>query len=265
MTIKAAVIQMNAKQDVESNLAQALALVEQAHVKGARLIVLPENFAYMGPEVKRPEIAESLSAGGPILNACQTWARRLKCELVLGGFVETSSVPDKPHNSCIHLDAEGKVKAAYRKMHLFDAQVTDAIRYQESSYTEPGQDVVVTDTALGCLGLSICFDVRFPQLYQQLVQKGAVAVAVPAAFTATTGQAHWEVLLRARAIESQVYVLAAAQVGEHYGDRKTFGHAMIIDPWGKVLAECDGKNPGIAVAELDADEVETVRQKIPLK
>ncbi len=257
-----AVVQMTSTPAVEHNLASAARLVRAAAEAGARLVVLPECFAYLGPEGGQRDIAESLPGGGPILASCQRLAHDFEIELVLGGFWEKAADPQKVHNACVHLAADGSVKEVYRKIHLFDVDLADGTKLEESAVVSPGERVVVTDTAFGKLGLSICYDLRFPELYRQLVDGGAIALTVPAAFTLHTGKDHWHILLQARAIESQAYVLAAAQTGHHYGKRVSYGHALIADPWGCVLAQC-GEGEGFALGALDTSVVERVRHQLP--
>jgi predicted amidohydrolase len=259
---KVAVVQMTSGPDVEKNLRTAEAIVREAAADGARVIVLPECFAYLGPEKGKHPIAEPLPAGGPILARMSALAAATKAELVLGGFWERGSRDQFSRNACVHLDARGGVKSIYRKIHLFDVDLPDGTKLEESASVEPGTEIVATETAFGTLGLSVCYDVRFPELYRALVDRGAIAMAIPAAFTATTGKDHWHVLLRARAIESQSYVLAAAQTGHHFGERRSYGHALIADPWGVVLAE-HGEGEGFASAFLDPSVVERVRKSLP--
>jgi predicted amidohydrolase len=265
---KAAVIQMTSTDQVEHNLACMERLVRAAAEDGASLVVVPECFAYLGSDAAgatspgKAAVAEPLPAGGPILARCASLARELAVELVLGGFWERGEDPAKVKNACVHLDARGVVCGIYRKIHLFDVDLPDGTRLEESASVERGEDLVVTDSAIGRLGLSVCYDVRFPELYRGLVDRGATALAVPAAFTLTTGKEHWHVLLRARAIESQAYVLAAAQTGKHSGSRQSYGHALIVDPWGTVIAEC-GEGEGYACAWIDEAVVGRIRASLP--
>jgi predicted amidohydrolase len=258
---KVGVIQMTSVGDVEANLRAVERLAGAAADDGARLVVVPECFAYLGPEEGKRAVAEPLPEGGPILQRMAELARAKRIELVLGGFWERGS-GEKVRNACVHLDESGAVRAVYRKIHLFDVDLPDGTKIEESATVEPGRELVVTETRFGVLGLSVCYDVRFPELYRGLVDRGAIALAVPAAFTLTTGKDHWHVLLRARAIESQCYVLAAAQTGHHYGQRRSYGHALICDPWGTVLAEC-GEGEGFATAWIDPDVVARVRASLP--
>ena len=259
---KVAAIQMTSGADVEHNLTRAEALCREAAADGARLLVLPECFAYLGPEDGKFALAEPLPDGGPILKRMSQLARETQSELVLGGFYEQTAAPRKVRNACIHLDEHGRVTAVYRKIHLFDVDLPDGTKLEESAGVEAGQDVVVTDTRAGKLGLSVCYDLRFPELYRKHVDLGATLITVPAAFTLTTGKDHWHVLLRARAIEAQCYVIAAAQTGHHFGTRRSYGHALICDPWGCVVAECS-EGEGFAAAAIDNALIERVRTTLP--
>lgn len=259
---KVAVVQMTSGPEVEKNLAAVERIVTEAAQDGAKVIVVPECFAYLGPEKGKLAIAEALPEGGPILARMKALAKATHAELILGGFYERGTSPEKSKNACVHIDASGAVLSIYRKVHLFDVDLPDGTKLQESATVEPGTEVVTTDTAFGKLGLSVCYDVRFPELYRALVDQGAIAMAIPAAFTLTTGKDHWHVLLRARAIESQAYVLAAAQTGHHHGERRSYGHALIADPWGVVLAEC-GEGEGFAAAWIDPSVVSRIRASLP--
>jgi predicted amidohydrolase len=259
--MRAAVVQMCATADVDANLASVERLVGAAVERGAECVLLPEAFAFIGGDAARRAILEPLPSGGPILARCVALARRSAVHLVLGGFHERA--PDgRAYNTCIHLGPDGAVRALYRKIHLFDVDLADGTRLSESDGTAPGDRAVVTETPFGPLGLTICYDVRFPMLYQALVDRGAVALAVPSAFTLSTGKDHWHVLLRARAIESQAYVLAPAQCGAHGRGRVSYGHALIVDPWGCVIAECSDGD-GVAVTDLDIARVRDARARLP--
>lgn len=262
MRTKVGVVQMTSRGDVEENLEATERLVSMAADDGAKLVLVPECFAYLGREEGKLEIAEPLPEGGPILERMRALATSRGVDLVLGGFWERGADEAKVKNACIHVDAGGELRAIYRKIHLFDVDLPDGTRLMESETVEAGVETIVTDAPFGKLGLSVCYDLRFPELYRALVDGGAIALAIPAAFTLTTGKDHWHVLLRARAIEAQAYVLAAAQTGHHYGKRWSYGHALIVDPWGTVLAEC-GEGEGVAVAWLDPDNVERVREGLP--
>jgi len=264
-----AAVQLTSTEDVAANLERCRRLVMEAARSGADLIGLPENFAYLGGDSDhRRSIAESVTAGGPtgqdgpILGAMRDLAREARAYLLLGGFPERAPSPTKIRNTSLLLDPDGRVTASYRKVHLFDVDVPGGKRFRESEGVEPGTDVVVAETPWGGLGLTICYDLRFPELYRTLVARGARLVAVPSAFTLETGKDHWHVLLRARAIENQVYLMAPAQFGHHGGQRSSYGHALIVDPWGVVLAEC-GNHDGFALARLDLAYLEQVRANLP--
>lgn len=259
--MRTAVVQMCSTADVERNLASVAALVAKAVDRGAECVLLPEAFAFIGPDEKRRAILEPLPAGGPILAQCAALATKAGIHLVLGGFHERAG-DGRAYNTCVHLGPGGDVRALYRKIHLFDVDLADGTRLSESDGTAPGDAAVVTETPFGLLGLTVCYDVRFPLLYQALVDRGAVALAVPSAFTLSTGKDHWHVLLRARAIENQAYVLAPAQWGAHGRGRVSYGHALIVDPWGCVVAECS-EGDGVAIADLEIERVQDARARLP--
>jgi predicted amidohydrolase len=254
----AGVVQLTSGPDVQDNLRRATAHIAEAARRGATLAVLPENFAFMGEKERdKFAIAESLDDDGPILSMMKEAARRHHIALVLGGFPEKST-ETHVHNSAIHLDEEGNVRAVYRKIHLFDVDIPDGATYRESASVAPGTEPVLS----GEIGLSVCYDVRFPELYRELARRGARILTIPAAFTLHTGRDHWHVLLRARAVENLCYVLAAAQYGRHDSKRVTYGHSLIVDPWGVVLAEV-GDHEGVAVAEIDFAHQDKLRSELP--
>ncbi len=261
------IIQMCATADVERNLDTTCRLVEATAEAGASVVLVPEAFAFIGRERERNAWLEAIpeaggDAPGPILGRCQETARNTGAHLVLGGFPERA--PDgRAFNTCLHLAPDGEVAARYRKIHLFDVDLANGTRMRESKSTAPGERAVVTTTPFGTLGLTVCYDVRFPSLYQTLADKGAVAITVPSAFFKDTGRAHWHVLLRARAIECQCYILAPAQHGDHgHRGRQSYGHGLVVDPWGDVVAECaDGD--GFALADIDPARVAAVRAQLP--
>jgi deaminated glutathione amidase len=262
-----AVIQMVSQDDVLANLTQARQLLEQAAAGGARLAVLPENFAAMGRrDLAELGRAEALGQG-PILPWLQRAARDLKLWIVAGTLpLPPDEAPEaKPHACSLLIDDAGQRVARYDKLHLFDVEVADNRgSYRESDDFAHGQRIVVADTPVGRLGLSVCYDLRFPELYGALRQAGAELISAPSAFTAVTGAAHWQVLVRARAIETQCYVLAAGQGGEHPGPRQTFGHSAIVDPWGRVLAEQD-QGQAVLLASRDGAEQAAIRQRMPVQ
>jgi predicted amidohydrolase len=265
--VRVGVVQLTSNDELERNLDAVERTVRGAARDGARTIVVPECFSFLGPEEGKLAIAESLPEGGPILARMAALAKAHDVELVLGGFWERGLDPTHVFNACVQVAADGSIGAIYRKIHLFDVDLADGTTLRESDTVSPGDAVVVADTRLGKLGLSVCYDLRFPELYRALVDRGAIALTVPAAFTLHTGKDHWEILLRARAIEQQCYVLAAAQTGHHRqadgsGRRFSWGHAMIVDPWGAVLAQC-GEGEGWCVASVDPRYVERVRASLP--
>jgi len=260
---RVAVVQHNAGTDVEQNLSTLETLSTQAACEGAQLITWAEAFAYLGRHDGKKAILEPLPEGGPILQRCKNLARSLSCDLLLGGFHE--AMPDdteRCYNTSVYLNSSGEITAMYRKIHLFDVSIPDGPQLMESKQTGPGDSAVCVASPMGTLGLTICYDVRFAALYQRLVDMGAMALTVPSAFTAATGAAHWHALLRARAIENQSYVIAPAQYGQHSTNRASYGHSIIIDPWGEILAELpDGD--GYAIAEVDPERVAQIRQQVP--
>ena len=262
-----AVIQMVSQAEVRANLAQARRLLERAAQGGARLAVLPENFAAMGRrDLASIGRAEAMGEG-PILPWLKQTARDLSLWIVAGTL---PLPPDddrdgKPRACSLLVDEQGERAARYDKLHLFDVDVADNRgRYRESDDFAHGEKVVVVDTPVGRLGLTVCYDLRFPELYGALREAGAELISVPAALTAVTGAAHWQVLTRARAIETQCYLLAAGQGGEHPGPRWTFGHSAIIDPWGGVLVEQD-QGEAALLASRDGAEQAAIRQRMPVQ
>ena len=267
--LSVAAVQLTSTEDVAANLARGAALTRAAAAAGASLIGLPENFAYLGTDLDhRLSLAEALPStdgapAGPILAAMQALARETDAWLLLGGFPERAASPAHIRNTSVLLRADGTLAAVYRKIHLFDVDVPGGKRFRESETVEPGDDLVAADTPWGPLGLTICYDLRFPELYRALTARGARMLAVPSAFTLETGKDHWSVLLRARAVENQAYVFAPAQFGHHGGNRRSWGHAMIVDPWGAVLAEC-GDHEGFALAPFDFEYQARVRESLPV-
>lgn len=263
-------IQLCADEQVSRNLVTASRLIGQAVSEGASVVLLPEAFAFIGRDAGKREILEPIPADSdtpataptPILDLCRGLAREHRIDLILGGHHESSPDPERSFNTCVHIDAQGRIAARYRKIHLFDVNLADGTRLHESARTLPGEGAVITRLPFGILGLTICYDLRFPYLYQRLVDLGAIALSVPSAFTATTGAAHWHTLLRARAIECQSYVLAPAQHGAHNPKRRSYGHSIIIDPWGETVAEL-AQGDGVVVASIDPARVARVRAELP--
>ena len=261
--LSVAAVQLNCQDRVGENLEQARLWVRTAAERGARLVVLPENFAYLGPEPGKRQHAERLGdSDAPIQRAVVDMAREHGVAIVAGGFPEASGDPERPYNTCAAFAADGRMLAAYRKIHLFDVELQDGTSLSESQATSAGSEPVVVEIEGFQVGLSVCYDLRFPELYRALVDRGAELIVVPSAFTLQTGKDHWHVLLRARAIESQSWVVAAAQWGRHPKGRASYGHALIADPWGTVVAECSDA-PGVAVASVDRRYTESVRRGLP--
>jgi predicted amidohydrolase len=258
---RVAVVQLSSQDDVAANLARATHSIGAAARAGAKLVALPENFAFMGEEAKKREIAETIGRGR-IVSALAAAARDNGVWVVGGGMPETSKDLARPYNTSVLVSPAGEVAATYRKVHLFDVALADGTSLRESAATMAGGDPVTTRVGDVLLGMTICYDVRFPELYRKLVDQGARIVTVPSAFTLTTGKDHWHVLLRARAIENQVFVLAPAQHGKHPKGRQTYGKSLICDPWGDVLAQC-GEGEGFAVATLDFAAQDRVRASLP--
>ena len=256
----AAAAQMTSGADKARNLETAVRLIRRAASLGARLVGLPENFSWMGPDAERAEAAEPLH--GPTLSTLATLARELKITLVAGSIPERGSADGRFFNSSALFGPDGQRLAVYRKIHLFDVEVGDGARYRESESVAPGTQVITAETELGRIGMSVCYDLRFPELYRRLVSDGATILTVPSAFTLTTGKDHWEVLLRARAIENQAYVLAPAQFGRHSENRITYGHALVVDPWGLVIGRAS-EGEGLALGAIDPSLQSRIRKNLP--
>ncbi|XP_011627279.1 nitrilase-like protein 2 isoform X2 [Amborella trichopoda] len=264
-TFKVGAVQMTSINDLHANFTTCSSLVKEAVAAGVNLLCFPENFSFMGAKLGESlEIAEMLD--GPIMQQYRSLARDHHIWLSLGGFQEKG--PDDKHlcNTHVLLDEAGNIISTYRKIHLFDVDVPGGMVYKESDFTTPGDNIVVVESPFGRLGLTVCYDLRFPELYQELrFQHLAQVLLVPSAFTRVTGEAHWEILLRARAIETQCYVIAPTQAGWHDTKRESFGDALVIDPWGTVIARLpDRLSTGIAIAEIDLSMLDSVRMKMPI-
>lgn len=262
--MRAAVVQLNTQDDLALNLARVRHWVGRAAAAGAELVALPENFAFMGEEAQKRELAERVDGAfpGPILGALAETAVKHGVWIVGGGMPERSDDLARPFNTSVLVDPRGTIAATYRKVHLFDVSLPDGTALRESAATSAGSEPITAEVLGVRLGLSVCYDVRFPELYRHLVGQGARVVTVPAAFTLTTGKDHWHVLLRARAIENQVYILAPAQHGKHPRGRQTYGKSVIVDPWGEVVAQCS-EGEGFATSDLDFEYQDRVRSALP--
>jgi predicted amidohydrolase len=258
-----AAVQLSSQDDVGANLERVSSLVSEAAQAGAEVVALPENFAFMGEEQDKRRIAELGDGSGPILGTLRDLARRARVYLVAGGMPERSADPERPYNTSFLVTPDGAIAAAYRKVHLFDVEIPNGPTHRESAATMPGAtELALADVRGVPLGMSVCYDVRFPELYRRLAIMGARIVTVPAAFTLTTGKDHWHVLLRARAIENGLFVIAPAQHGTHPKGRQTYGKSVIIDPWGDILAQ-HGEGQGFTLARLDFDYQDRVRAGLP--
>ncbi len=255
----AAAIQMSSVPNIERNLSSAKGLVETAARAGASFICLPEAFVYMGPETELAAEKERVAQAGP--EFLRETAARLGVTLC-GGVYEPA--PDgRLYNSCLAFGPDGVELGRYRKVHLFDVAIPDGLQYRESQNVAPGDSVATFETPqIGRIGMSVCYDLRFPELYRQLAAAGAGVLLVPSAFTEFTGRAHWRLLLQARAVENTCYVIAAAQTGNHYGQRRSYGHALIVDPWGEILGDA-GAAPGFALATIDPERLLQIRREMP--
>jgi predicted amidohydrolase len=264
MSNRVAAIQMTSSHDVAENLVTAEKLIHQAVDEGAKLVVLPEMFAIMGlDQTDKVKYREAIGRG-LIQDFLHNQALKHHIFLV-GGTIPISAADDcnKVYASCLVLNDQGQRIGRYDKIHLFDAAIPEKNeKYSESQTTLPGNDIVVVDTPIGKLGLAVCYDVRFPELYRMMHIRGVEIIALPAAFTYTTGLAHWDILVRARAIENQVYIIAAAQTGAHSNTRRTYGHSMIVSPWGNVQAVLpDGE--GVVVEAIDLNYMHQLRGDFP--
>lgn len=259
--MRVAAVQLNSTEDTERNLEKADLLTRDAISRGAELVVLPEKWTVLGS-------AEQLEAGaqpldGPAISWAQSTARELGVEIVAGSIAERVPELEKNRNTSVHVGPDGQVRAVYHKLHMFDVEI-DGVLYAESAQERAGEEVVVSPLTNGTgLGMTICYDLRFPELYRMLAASGAEIISVPSAFTVPTTRDHWEILLRARAIENQCFMVAANQIGSHGGGYRSGGRSMIVDPWGIVLASAPDAE-GAVVAELDFEQLQAIRRRIPV-
>lgn len=267
--LKVGLVQLNVSDDPIANLSQTIPLIRQAAAEGAQLVLTPEATNILSPDRKRQEAVLHAQAKDPTLSALRSEARAAGIWLLIGSLALKSGDGDRFVNRSILIDPEGEVAASYDKLHMFDVKISDTEQYRESAAYRPGDRAVVTKAAGVPVGLTICYDLRFPHLYRKLAQAGARILTVPSAFSPTTGAAHWEVLMRARAIETGCFVLAPAQCGTHDAPhspdrvpRRSHGHSLAVDPWGKVLAD-GGVTQGLSMVELDLGAVDRARSRIP--
>lgn len=262
LSVLLSAVQMCSTADLYDNLREAERWVRAARDDGAELVVLPENFALMPLSPQARLRAAEEEGVGPIQDALRTWSRGLGLWLVAGTIPLRGAHPSKVRSACLVYDDRGERMARYDKIHLFDVDLGPGERYAESDAFEAGLSPSVVATPFGKLGLAVCYDLRFPELFRRLLAEGAEIMTLPSAFTVPTGQSHWEVLLRARAIENSCYMVASAQGGLHGNGRATYGHSMIVDPWGDVLA-CRPEGSGLVSAHFDHERVEAVRRRLP--
>jgi len=261
--VRVAAIQMNSDADVSQNLDLAGGLLRDAANDGCVLAVLPENFALM-PEHGRDKARHAEHPGdGPIQDFLAHTAADLGLWIIAGSMPLVSPEPERVFGACLAIDDDGRTRAIYRKIHLFDVDLPDSEEsYRESHSMYPGDEPVTVNSPAGRIGVTICYDVRFPELFRMLVEDGATVFTVPAAFTAVTGKAHWHTLLRARAIENLAYVIAPGQFGRHPDSRETFGHSLIVNPWGEVIAE-QAEGNCVVAADIDPQEPIQLRERFP--
>jgi predicted amidohydrolase len=259
--MRVALVQMTSTDRLSENLDSARQAVDEAAERGAEFIALPENFAFLRREGNPIPCAQGLD--GEIVETVRELASRHRVPILAGTFAEAIEGDHRVYNTSALISETGGIAAVYRKIHLFDVDLGESGGvFRESAFTAPGEEVVVAETPYGKVGLSICYDLRFPELFREMAARGADWIALPSAFAPETGKAHWEVLLRARAIENQAFVLAPAQCGRHSPDRASHGRSLIVDPWGRILAEA-GDEPAIVIADCDPDELTRVRASLP--
>lgn len=263
MVFKAACIQLNSNDQLDRNLASIKSMVIEAASSGASMIMLPENMAFLGEHGTSYTEQHYHEEEHPAIQLLTSLAKQTGTYLLLGSVAITEAGDDKPFNRSYIIDPTGKIIARYNKIHLFDVSLPDKEPYEESRYIRRGEAATIVQTEYGTGGLTICYDLRFPYLYRRIAQAGASWISVPAAFTYTTGKAHWHVLLRARAIENGCFIFAPAQCGTHPGGRRTYGHSLMIDPWGRIIAEASEDTPEIIYADIDLTMVDDVRKSIP--
>ena len=261
---KVAALQMASGPNINANLIEAGRLIAMAAGAGAKLVALPENFPIMGMKEEDKVKVREPDGKGMMQDFLAEQAAKHKVWLVAGTIPLEANDPNKVRAACLLYDDTGRRVARYDKIHLFDVHLTEpGERYNESASTEPGNDVIVVDTPFGRLGLAICYDLRFPELFRQMVDQGAEIITLPSAFTAITGNAHWEILLRARAVENLCYVIAPAQGGYHVNGRETYGDSMIVNPWGVILDRLP-RGSGVVAGEVDLPYLKSLRRSFPV-
>ena len=259
-TFLAAVVQLTTTTDPERSFDDAEALIAEAAERGAKLVALPENVHFMGSEAAKLELAETID--GPSFRRLADAAKRHQIWLLGGTLPESGPTADRAYNTSTLWSPSGELAAKYRKIHLFDVALGEGATHLESASVEPGTSLTVAETELGTIGMSVCYDLRFAALYRSMVRAGAELLTIPAAFTVPTGRDHWEILVRARAIENQCFVLAPGQFGANTEKRRTYGRSMIVDPWGTVIAQAPDR-PSVAIAPIDLSQGAALRRKLP--
>ncbi|KAL0923227.1 hypothetical protein M5K25_007272 [Dendrobium thyrsiflorum] len=264
-TVRVGAVQMTSTSDPDANYTTCSRLVKEAATAGVKFLCFPENFSFVSVK-DGDSLKVSEPIDGPIMQKYCSLAREANIWLSLGGFQEKGPDDAHLHNTHVLVDDCGNIRSTYRKIHLFDVDVPGNMVYKESSFTTAGDAIVVEDSPAGRLGLTVCYDLRFPELYQMLrFEHNAQVLLVPSAFTKVTGEAHWELLLRARAIETQCFVIAAAQAGKHNEKRESYGGSLIIDPWGTVIARLpDRLSTGIAIADINLSQIDAIRSRMPI-
>ena len=262
MTARIALLQMTSGIDPEANAAALVEAIGRAAEGGAEMVFTPEMSGLLDRDRKRAAVHVVPEAENPVLAAVKGAARETGTWVALGSLAVLRE-DGRWTNRSLLVSAKGEVAARYDKIHMFDVELESGESWRESKAYAPGEQVVTAETPLGRLGLAICYDIRFPALFEELGQRRCDAIAIPAAFTVPTGEAHWHLLLRARAVEASAYVIAAAQVGEHEDGRRTYGHSLVVDPWGDVLLDMGGEAPGLGFAEIDSESIERVRAQLP--
>lgn len=258
--LQVAIVQMNSKDDKAANVGAAIAGIERAAAGGARFVSLPEVWTYLGPDEGSAAAAETIP--GPLTDQLGALARDLGIWLHAGSVYERVEGEERLYNTTVVFDPQGGIAATYRKIHMFDVDLEEATSYRESATIAPGDEIVTVDIDGVTVGLAICYDLRFPELFRILALRGADIIMLPAAFTLATGRDHWEPLIRARAIENQVFMVAAGQVGQHPPSHWCYGRSMIVDPWGVVVAQASDA-PTVISATLDLDQLGRVRRQVP--
>jgi len=255
-----AAIQMNSREDKEKNVQKAEKLIDEAANKGVKVVALPEMFNFLGPDKEFLSQAENIP--GPTIERMSNKATKHKLYILCGSILEKSKELDKVFNTSVLIDPQGEIISRYRKIHLFNLEIKGGPLYRESTFVQPGREIVTIDTKRTNFGLSICYDLRFPELYRKLTFNGARVIFIPAAFTLHTGKDHWEPLIRARAIENQAYIVAPAQVGSHLPGKQCYGKSMIVDPWGIIMSKASDREM-VIYAEIDFPYQDEIRGKLP--